>query len=359
MVAIAFGPARATGRSVAGGVATSAGGMTVRVSTADGVPSRSTRRAHHTAASQYGGSAKCAGLRAGTVVDDAVVTHNAHMPTMTRITRTTAALVATLGLGTTMLLAPMPARAADSPTKMTIAFDGAKLTGLPATLKGGLNEITVNNTAKFAITLQLAHINGTHTDAEIKALAVAGTGPTKWVEGVGGTGTISAGKSNVAIVNLDKGNHLWLVFSNGGELDGPKAPFGRFTVNGAKSATQPSGVASIKTKEYGFETSGLKAGVNRVTFSNVGKEWHHAVIEKIKAGKTIDDVKKEMASNLQGPPQTVEQTGGDNLPLINPGVTMATDITLSKGSYAFVCFMPDAKGKPHVMDGMIQEVKIA
>ena len=297
---------------------------------------------------------ECVGLRAGTVVDDAVVAHNAGMPTITRIRRT-AALATTLGLGTTLLLTPIQVRAANSPTKMTIAFDGTKLTGLPATLKGGLNEITVNNTAKFAITLQLARINGTHTDAEIKTLQ----GPAKWLEGAGGTGVIAAGKSNVAVANLDKGSHLWLVFSTGGELDGPKAPFGRFAVNGAKSATQPSGVASIKTKDYGFETSGLKVGVNRVTFSNVGKEWHHAVILKIKTGKTIADVKKEMAAQTQGPPQTVEQTGGDDLPLINPGVTMATDITLSKGSYAFVCFMPDAKGMPHVADGMIQEVKIA
>ena len=47
----------------------------------------------------------------------------------------------------------------------------------------------------------------------------------------------------------------------------------------------------------------------------------------------------------------------DNRPGANQ--TIATDITLAKGSYAFVCFMPDAKGQPHLMSGMLQEVKIA
>ena len=275
----------------------------------------------------------------------------------TTLTVRTAAALAVLGLGTTMLLAPPGARAADATTKISVTFDGAKLTGFPAAgLKGGINEITVKNTAKFGVTLQLARISGTHSDAEIKKASAEG--PQKWLEGAGGTGTVAPSKSNVAIVNLDTGSHLWLIFSNGGELDGGKAPFGRFTVTGAKSATNPTGTSSITTKEYGFETSGLKAGVNRVAFANAGKEWHHAVMSKIKAGKTINDVKKELASNLQGPPQTVEQSGGDDLPLINPGVTMVTNITLSKGSYAFVCFMPDAKGQPHIMDGMIAEVVI-
>ena len=274
------------------------------------------------------------------------------------LTRRTAATLAALGLGTTMLLAPPGARAADATSKTTLTFDGAKLTGFPAAgLKGGINEITVNNKGSFGITLQLARLNGVHSDAEIKK--ASGEGPAKWVEGAGGTGSIAAGKSNVAIVNLDKGSHLYFVFSNGDELSGDKAPFARFAVTGTKSATSPRGTSSITTKEYGFDTSGLKAGVNRVSFSNAGNEWHHAVIAKIKAGKTIADVKKEMSSNLQGPPQSIEEAGGEDLPLINPGVTMVTNITLSKGSYAFVCFMPDAKGQPHVMDGMIKEVVIA
>ena len=148
--------------------------------------------------------------------------------------------------------------------------------------------------------------------------------------------------------------------SSGGEELNGKEPFGLFTVSGPKViGTIPTGTATITTREYGFDTSGLKAGINHVVASNKGKEWHHVIMGRINPGKTLDEVKKELLSNLQGPPQTVDQSTFQFISLMNPGVSFATDITLTAGNYVFVCFMPDAKGKPHVMNGMVQEVKVA
>ena len=62
---------------------------------------------------------------------------------------------------------------------------------------------------------------------------------------------------------------------------------------------------------------------------------------------------------MQGPPQTVEEAGSQELPLISGGVTMSADVTLSRGSYAFVCFMPNAGGTPHAMLGMVTESRLS
>ena len=56
------------------------------------------------------------------------------------------------------------------------------------------------------------------------------------------------------------------------------------------------------------------------------------IMSKLMPGKTLADFQKAAAAD--GPPTA--------------GLT-----------YVFACFMPDKNGKPHVMSGMVKEVKIA
>jgi hypothetical protein len=62
-----------------------------------------------------------------------------------------------------------------------------------------------------------------------------------------------------------------------------------------------------------------------------------------------------------GPPPDglVEDAGESGLPGLSSGLGQVADIELKKGTYAFVCFLPDKTGKPHFASGMISEVKIA
>ena len=289
--------------------------------------------------------------------------HSDYMTNMRQHCRKTirplAGALAVLGLTFTPLIPSLiPADAASTVSKVAVTFDGKTITGIPAGgLKGGINEITITNNAKFAVGFEVYRLTEKHTDAELVKARNSDV-PPKWIEGAGGSAGMGAGKSNVAIVNLGTGTYAWGVSSSGPELDG-KTPIGQFAVTGDKSKSEPKAGTKITAKEYTFETSGLKAGVNRVAFINAGKEWHHLIFAKIKAGKTLDDVKKELTSDLQGPPQSIDPATQAFLPLINPGVSSVTDITLVSGRYVFVCFMPDAAGKPHVMAGMVKEVKIA
>lgn len=254
------------------------------------------------------------------------------------------------------------ATAAAAPTKIALKFDGKtkKLTGFPATVPGGLTTVTLTG-GTYGVSLQLARLTSTKTDAEIEKNVNSEGGPPPWVTLYGGTGGgARAAVTRTATVNLDGGNYIWVVFSDGGELD-KTSPWARFTVTGTKSATEPSGPkASVRTLEYGFDISGLVAGRNTVVYSNGGKEWHHVVMQKLMPGKTLADFQKALAAPQNGPPPVglTDDKASSQLPVLSPGLTEVADFTLTRGTYVFVCFMPDAAGKPHFMNGMVRQVKI-
>jgi plastocyanin len=285
------------------------------------------------------------------------------MPTTNRIrSRRVSAALLTASLAGAITLVPRFAHAADAPTKVALTFDGAskKLSGFPTTLPGGITTLSVTSPA-YLVTLQLAQVVGIHSDAVItKAINNQEGAPPKWLAFYGGTGLRGgAATTQTATVNLDKGKYIWVVFSNGDQLDG-KAPWARFAVTGAKSAIEPSGgTATIKTLEYGFDVTGLKPGLNTVNYINGGKEWHHVIMEKLMPGKTMADVQKALGSNGPPPAGLFDEKANADLPVQSPGLTEVTEFELSKGTYVFACFMPDKTGKPHAMSGMVKEVVIA
>lgn len=285
-------------------------------------------------------------------------------PTTTRARHGRIALSVLLGVAcfASISVSGAPAGAAAAPTRIALKFDGKtkKLTGFPATVPGGLTTITLTG-GSYGVSLQLARLTSTRTDAEIEKNINSEDGPPPWVTLQGGTaGGARAGVTRTATVNLEGGNYIWVVFSYGGELD-KTSPWARFSVTGSKSPTQPSGPkASVRTLEYGFDVSGLVAGKNSVVYSNGGKEWHHVAMQKLMPGKTLADFQKALAAPENGPPPVglTDDKASAQLPVLSPGLTEVADFTLTKGTYVFVCFMPDAAGKPHFMDGMVREVKI-
>jgi len=285
-----------------------------------------------------------------------------HISPLARSSRAALSLLLGMALLAPIALSGGPATAAAAPTKISVKFDDKtkKLTGFPATLKGGLTTIALTG-GTYGVNLQLARLLGARTDAEIAKAVNSDEGPPAWVTLHGGTaGGARTSQTRTVTVNLDKGNYFWIVFSDGGELD-KTSPWARFTVTGAKSATEPSGPkASIRTLEYGFTVTGLVAGKNTVVFTNGGKEWHHVAMQKLMPGKTLADFQKALGAP-DGPPPVglTDDKASAQLPVLSPGLTQVADFDLTKGTYVFVCFLPGKTGKPHFIDGMVKEVKIA
>jgi hypothetical protein len=113
---------------------------------------------------------------------------------------------------------------------------------------------------------------------------------------------------------------------------------------------------SVKGAEYAFAMPDkIIGGVVTMRFSNVGKEFHEYAIGRLKKGKTLADLTKELASGDE--PRSVDQV--PSVPALSPGTEVAITRKIRPGNYVFLCFLPTPNGVPHYKLGMIKAFEIA
>ncbi len=246
---------------------------------------------------------------------------------------------------------------ASDPSKGKVALES------PKSVEAGAVELTLANSGKGPHGAQLVRVEGDHSADEVieKVLDSPDGAPTpEWAFAGGGVAPVPPGKSGTSTVILEPGSY-YIADDGGDEADNfAKGGIAALEVTGKGGGQLPNTDASISAREYTFETSGLKAGKNRLTFKNEGKELHHVIAFPLRPGAKFDDVKKLFASDKEptGPPPFDEKKiVGTSV--IDGGSSQVTDIELESGTYAFACFVSDRKGgPPHVAKGMISEVKI-
>lgn len=245
-----------------------------------------------------------------------------------------------------------------APAKVALELTGSgknvKLTG-PASVKAGLAEITLKNSAKNDGGAQIIRIEGNHTAQEALAAGEGwgdkGKPLPAWLRLEGGALSTAAGKSSTVTQTLKPGKYVM--------ADIESNAFAELEVTGDGGGKEPKAAsARIDAVDYGFNSSGLKTGKNTVTFENKGKEPHFVVGLPIKPGKTIEDVKK-FARTEKGEPPVDEKNGPFATALIDGGLKQTIEVELKKGKYALLCFIPDRKGgPPHVAKGMVAEATV-
>ena len=99
----------------------------------------------------------------------------------------------------------------------------------------------------------------------------------------------------------------------------------------------------------------IEGGVVSMRFRNTGKELHEFAFVRLGEGHTVDDVLAAL------------EKSGDDLAWMTdmagpPFLTPATEITITRqlepGRYAFLCYLPNSKGEPHVQLGMTREFTV-
>lgn len=118
-------------------------------------------------------------------------------------------------------------------------------------------------------------------------------------------------------------------------------------------------VVNITASEYKFDApSEAPAGMTTFTLANSGKAIHHAQLIKLDSGKTMDDLMAGMKAARPGtpPPGWVIAAGGANA--VAPGNSASLTLNLEPGNYVLACFIPDAKGVPHFMHGMVKTLTV-
>jgi hypothetical protein len=129
-------------------------------------------------------------------------------------------------------------------------------------------------------------------------------------------------------------------------------------ITAVPNTTAPN-VVEITASEYKFDVPDqIPAGLTMFKLNNTGKEMHHATLIKLDSGKTLNDLMEGMKNMKPGtpPPGWVIPAGGPNAAA--PGNSSSLIQVLEPGNYAIVCFIPDAKGVPHVQHGMAKALTV-
>lgn len=127
----------------------------------------------------------------------------------------------------------------------------------------------------------------------------------------------------------------------------------------AAAAPAVANVVNIVASDYKYDAPAtIPAGLTTFHLTNTGKEPHQASLIRLDSGKTYADMMTGMKNMKPGapPPGWVVPAGGPNAVL--PGASADLTTNLPEGNYAIVCFIPDAKGVPHMMKGMTQGITV-
>ena len=97
---------------------------------------------------------------------------------------------------------------------------------------------------------------------------------------------------------------------------------------------------------------------NRVIrVANDADQLHEVVVARLEPGKTMKDMFAWEMSGRKGPAPG-RYVGG--MSPLAPGDKGDFSMTFEPGSYALICFVPDAKdGKPHAMHGMLKTLTVS
>jgi len=247
------------------------------------------------------------------------------------------------------------------PSKGKVVIEG------PDTGKAGLVEITLFNTGKGPHDAQILRVEGDRTAEEVISSSVdseEGAPIPEWITDGGGLGAVPPGKSAIVKQVLEPGTYFLLdtESAQGSEqVNARKGGVAQFEVTGEPGdAELPETEASITAEDFSFETEGIKAGKNTLTFENDGEQLHHVIAMPFAKGATLADVKKAFASEEepQGPPP-VDFEKGVSTAVIDGGQSQVVDLDFQKGKYALVCFITNREGgPPHVAMGMIDELDV-
>ncbi len=244
-------------------------------------------------------------------------------------------------------------------TATTIDITGKEYAfDVPATVKGGLAEISFTNVGREPHFAALAKVLPGKTFDEAKAALTAPPpdapppGPPPF-EDLGAVPTLDPGGKGNATFNLPAGTYALFcqIPAPDGVSHAAKGMVSQVTVTEGPEGRLPPSVGTVTATDFALTpVPPLNAGRNVVRLRNEGKQLHEISLVDLGAGKKVEDV-VAWYRQPSGPPP-MRRMGGV---AIRPGQEATTELALEAGpTYAFICEIPDFLGDfaPHVTKGM-------
>jgi hypothetical protein len=243
----------------------------------------------------------------------------------------------------------------------TLSGEGkaAKFTA-PQSADTGLAEITLKNDGKGEADLQLIRVEGDRSPEEVVeglGQAIRGKPFPDWFFAGGGVGTTAPGQSQTVTQVLEPGTYYAFNTESQGPPDAKS--LSAVEVSGEESDEEVEGDETVTAVEYAFEADTLPSGEVEIAFDNAGAQPHHLLASELIGESTAEDVEaffKEEGS--QGKPPLREK-GTLSTAVIEGGEGQTVTLDLKPGRYALYCFISDRQGgKPHALQGMVDEVEV-
>lgn len=255
-----------------------------------------------------------------------------------------------------------PTRAVPPAQSFTIvaseyAFDA------PDTVPAGVTKIRLTNTGSEVHHAQMFRLDDGKTMADVHDAMMEGHAgpPPAWMHFVGGPNGIVAGVDAWATMRLAPGRYLLTCFvpSPDGQPHIMKGMVKELIVTG--SAAPPAALPATITMrftDYAFKLSTpITRGTRTIRVRNLAAQPHEVEVFQMQKGKTMDDMMAWLATEMKGGPPPGLPLGG--IAGIAKGNEATFTMKFAPGTYALVCFLPDAgDGKPHFVHGMTRMITV-
>lgn len=95
-----------------------------------------------------------------------------------------------------------------------------------------------------------------------------------------------------------------------------------------------------------------------LAFLNEATDYHFIVLQQLKRGTTLAELKKALASTDQSKQPDFVLAGSYSTGILSPSHAQLSTYKLPKGLYALMCFWPDEHGVPHAVMGMVRLIRV-
>ncbi len=234
----------------------------------------------------------------------------------------------------------------------------------PDSVPEGLAMIHLVNKGPSIHHLQLVQLDSGKTLTDLMAALKNPGPPPAWVHFVGGPNAVAPTgvDTAVAYATLAAGNYALLCFvpDTAGRPHFMLGMARALTVTAANTTPLPAPQADlvIHLKDYDFTVTGnLTAGTHTIRVINDGPQPHEVVVAALgPRKKAMDLVNFVVTGHMKGMPPAKPIGGVSGL---DPHGAATITATFAKGTYALICFLPDAKdGKEHALHGMAKDLTV-
>lgn len=233
----------------------------------------------------------------------------------------------------------------------------------PDSVTAGLEMFHLVNKGPSLHHIQVVRLDSGKTLGDLMTAMKNPGPPPAWVKDVGGPNAVAPTgvDTAVAYLTLAAGNYALLCFVPD-STGAPHVMRGMaraltVTASAATPAMEPQPDVMVHLKDYDFVITGsLTAGAHTIRVINDGPQGHEMLIAALAPRKKVMDLVNWVNGGMKGMPPGKPMGG---VTALEPGAHATIVVTLAKGNYGLICFLPDAKdGKEHAMHGMVKDITV-